>query len=241
MLLNNILANGAPVDSYSLNPDGKVTYTGDGFTLTDNGDGTVTLKGNPFGEDFAQTSSSSSGPGSPTLLTKGMNDSLDTMMMDDKFIQQLGLMYALNKAFGSNITRNADGSFHSMTATEFFSSIGDDSAMTDLYAGPTSPPLYLSSNGKIAGVTPVYSEDVWAVIHTHVFPGEPTYPADFANMSDGLSSLGIWSIVVTPDKIYFTGPEGEYYYLPTSAFIDAGEANGTTVTIPSEPPSKGPY
>jgi RHS repeat-associated protein len=189
----------------------------------------------PNSGDFAVTGKPSQF-GTGTLLKPGMVPALDTALKNDNFVNQLGVLYGLNKNYGVQDT------FGGKDVTEFFATLnGSTPNSRTLYSGPT---LSLSttdfnSGGWQASVTPrvTFSSDLLGVAHTHPIEGVPSDGHDFAFQSPVLSSRNTWSVVVTPSTIYFTGPQqGQFYYLPTSDFTNAGKATGKTVTVPSMPP-----
>jgi hypothetical protein len=172
--------------------------------------------------------------GNGTLLKPGMVPTLDAALKNDNFVNQLGVLYGLNKNYG--VQTNGG----SVDVTEFFATLNGGSATSDrLYSNTiTLSQSTFDSGGWTASVTPSFTtSDLLGVAHTHPIEGVPSDGHDFSWQVPALSSRGVWSVVVTPSTIYFTGPQqGQYYYLPTSAFTSAGQANGKTVTIPAEPP-----
>ena len=172
-------------------------------------------------------------------MTPGAVSALDSALKNDNFVNQLGVLYGLNKNYGVQDTVGGKD------VTEFFATLNGGSATSKtLYAGPTLSlsTMDFNNGGWTASVTPqvTFSGDLLGVAHTHPINGVPSDGHDFSFQSPVLSSHGTWSVVVTPTTIYFTGPQqGQYYYLPTSAFISAGQANNKTVTIPAQPP-RGP-
>jgi len=171
--------------------------------------------------------------GTGTLLRPGMVPALDAALRNDNFVNQLGVLYGLNKNYGVQ----ADGG--NVDVTEFFATLNGGSATSNrLYSNTiTLSQDAFNSGGWTAFVTPSFTmTDLLAVAHTHPIEGVPSDGHDFSWQVPALSSRGVWSVVVTPSTIYFTGPQaGQYYYLPTSEFINAGKANNKTVTIPAMP------
>ncbi|BET68842.1 hypothetical protein ASA1KI_37600 [Opitutales bacterium ASA1] len=185
--------------------------------------------------DLAAVTGKASQFGTGTLLKPGMVPALDAMLTNDNVVNQLGVLYGLNKNYG---IQKSGGN---VDVTEFFATINGGSATSNTLYGNTitlSSATY-NAGGWTASVTPRFTMvDLQAVAHTHPINGVPSDGHDFAFQSPILSSRGVWSIVVTPSNIYFTGPQqGQYYYLPTSDFINAGKATNRTVTIPAQPPS----
>ncbi|MBE7536963.1 MAG: RHS repeat-associated core domain-containing protein [Opitutaceae bacterium] len=171
--------------------------------------------------------------GTGTLLKPGAVPEVDAMLTNDNVVNQLGVLYGLNQNYG--IQQNGGN----VSVTEFFATINGTSATSNTLYGNT---ITLSSTdfdagGWTASVTPRFTMvDLTAVAHTHPINGVPSDGHDFAFQLPVLSSSGVWSIIVTPSNVYFTGPQqGQYYYLPASDFINAGKANNTTVTIPAQP------
>jgi len=75
--------------------------------------------------------------------------------------------------------------------------------------------------------------DIAFLVHRHPPTSHPypSWPADFSSQNPALKSRGLWTAIVTPNRVYFTGPNGEYFYLPSSDFINAGKTNGISVSI----------
>ena len=191
---------------------------------------------NSTGDFLANGKSSIFGTGQ--LLTPGMVPALDSMLTNDNVVNQLGVLYGLNQKYGIS---QAFGDVH---VTEFFATLsGSSASSTTLYSNTvTVSSTEYSSGGWQGSVTPEFRNfDLLGVAHTHPVNGVPSDGHDFAWQVPVLSSSNLWSVVVTPSNIYFTGPQqGQYYYVPTSHFVDAGKAKGTTVTIPSMPPPGPP-
>jgi RHS repeat-associated protein len=187
--------------------------------------------------DF-QLSGKKSNYGSGTRLTPGTEQALDDMLNNPNLVNQLGTLYLLSKNYG---TQRDGGDVH---LTEFFATLNADSANSKiLYANTntiSSEEYY--RGGWTASVTPAFRAypDLFGVAHTHMIDGTPSDGADFAWDIPTLRDNNLWSVVVSPSRIYFTGPDpSQYYYLPTSDFIRAGRSNQTNVSLPSMPP-QGP-
>jgi len=141
--------------------------------------------------------------------------------------------YGLNKKYGTS------SSFSGYTYTEFLATLdGNSPQSSTLYSGSgVSVPLGQQARVSVNPPSTITTD----IGHTHPFNGVPSDGHDFSWQRPEMSSQGLWSVVVTPKFVYFTGPnEGQYYYLPTSDFVDAGKANNETVNIPSKPPV-GPF
>jgi RHS repeat-associated protein len=199
-----------------------------------NSDSPVTGENTSDPSGFA-TSGESSAHGGGTLLTPGVEPDLDAMLTNDNVVNQLGVAYGLNQNHG--VVQGP----RSTTLSEIFATLDPDQETSNtLYISPgqqyDNSDIHSGNYSASVEISFVPGNAV-GVLHTHPFPGEPSDGVDFAWEVPALSSRGLWSVVVSPDRIYFTGPDaGQYYFLPTSDFISAGIANGETVTIPGRPP-----
>ena len=167
---------------------------------------------------------------SPTLLRPGMSPHMDAALRNPNVVEALGVIYLQNR----NETIQSSGNLEAVTEHYFtiYSTaphVGQQTSNTQI--NDLNNPTAVRGSVR-PSIDPSRTADIAFLVHGHP-PGtnpNPSWPADFSSQNAALRSRGLWTAIVNPTEIHFTGPNGQYYNLPASAFINAGRANGTTVS-----------
>lgn len=165
------------------------------------------------------------------LLKPGMEVHLDRAMLNLDVVAALGVLYLRNLNSPIEFSGGKEQVLEHYMAIYFTSPvIGNETFNTQINSGTPGSGVRGSVQG---GYYSSRADDVAFIAHSHP-PGSnptPTWRADFASENKELVRLGFWTAIVSPTNIYFTGPQGQYYYVPASDFIDAGRASGVVVDI----------